>query len=83
VKNRKSVPSAASIDTPNSERSLAEQIASRRKALTVQEFSDLLSLAPTTVYDWARNGSLPCFRLGGAIRLDPKTVADWLRAQEG
>lgn len=74
---------AATTEADDAGRSLADIIQARRKALTINEFADLLSLAPTTVYDMARTGKLPCFRVGSAIRLDPKKAADWLRAHEG
>jgi excisionase family DNA binding protein len=64
-------------------RSLADTIAARRRAMKVEDLAELLGLAPTTIYDMARNGRLPSFRVGSAIRLDPKAVADWLRKAGG
>jgi excisionase family DNA binding protein len=69
----------AEMDHADQSRSLADTIGARRKALSINEFADLLSLAPTTVYEMAKSGRLPCFRIGSTIRLDPKTTADWLR----
>jgi excisionase family DNA binding protein len=73
--DQKSWPSAAPIDSPHPERSLAEQIASRRKALSVRELAELLGVAQTTIYDHARDGRLPAIRIGSAIRIDPKVAA--------
>jgi excisionase family DNA binding protein len=70
-----------SEETPDPSRSLAEIIQGRRKALKIDELADLLGVAPTTLYDMARDGWLPCMRIGSAIRLDPKAIADWLRAR--
>lgn len=63
--------------------SLAEQIASRRKALKIGELADIVGLAQTTIYDAAREGRLQSIRIGGAIRIDPKAAADWLRRHGG
>jgi excisionase family DNA binding protein len=63
------------------ERSIADTLAARKKALEVSELAEMLGLAPTTLYDMVRNGRIPSIRIGASIRLDPKITADWLRAQ--
>lgn len=60
---------------------IASQIEARRSTLTVDEFAELLNVSDKTIYKAIDRGSLPAFHIGGAIRLDPKMTADWLRRQ--
>jgi excisionase family DNA binding protein len=60
-------------------RTLVEQIAAKRSAFPLQEFADLMGLDYNTIYDMTRDGRLPAMRIGSSIRLDPKTIAEWLR----
>lgn len=62
---------------------LAEQIAARRRALTIRDLAELLGVSPTTIYDQARDGRLPAIRIGSAIRIDPKAAAEWVRRHGG
>jgi excisionase family DNA binding protein len=54
---------------------------SRRKALTVTEVSDLLSVSKQAVYEHVKRGSLPALQLGSTIRLNPRDVARWLASR--
>jgi excisionase family DNA binding protein len=60
---------------------LAEQIEKHHRALTVNELAGIIGLAPRTIRDRVANGSIPAFKIGAAIRFDPKAVATWLRGQ--
>ena len=62
--------------------SIADQIDAMDHALTVKELAPLLSLSFTTLYNRAREGSIPSYRIGGSVRFDPHIIAGWLRAQE-
>lgn len=57
---------------------LAEQLRSKRKALTVEELADLLGIAIRTVYKEVEDDHIPFFRVRTSIRFDPQQVADWL-----
>jgi excisionase family DNA binding protein len=59
---------------------LAEQLRSRKHALSVNELAEILQLDPNTVRRHIRRGHIPCFKVGGTIRFDPQQVADWLEA---
>ena len=59
--------------------SLASHIAEMRKALTVQQVAELLSMSPRTVQQWAKTGRLPAIRHGSLTRFDPIQLARWLR----
>jgi excisionase family DNA binding protein len=60
---------------------LPSRIERRRKALTVSELAELISLSPKQVYKLVQQGHLPSYRIAGSIRLDPITTAQWLRSQ--
>jgi len=61
--------------------SIAEQIEQRDGALTAEDLAQILNLPKVTVYKHARNGTIPCFRIGAVVRFDPHQVAAWLRGQ--
>lgn len=58
---------------------IIEQIASRRSAFPLQELANLTGSSYNALWDMANRGILPVMRIGGSIRLDPKTIAEWLR----
>jgi hypothetical protein len=39
-------------------------------------------VTPQHLYRLASAGLIPCFRIEGAIRLDPQEVATWLRSRQ-
>jgi len=51
-------------------------------ALTAPEFADLLGVGKTKIYDLAKRGGIPHYRVAGSIRFDPATTAAWLRQHE-
>jgi excisionase family DNA binding protein len=62
--------------------SIADRIDAMGHALTVKELAPLLNVSSTSLYNRAREGRIPSYRLGGSVRFDPHAVAEWLRAQE-
>jgi len=63
-----------------SEPSVFEQLNRRSGALRVGEVARLLGIAPVTVYKYVRQGTLPYFRVGRAVRFDGPTLARALKA---
>ena len=61
--------------------SLADQLRSKKKALTVEELADLLGVAIRTVYKEVEDDHIPFFRVRSSIRFDPHQVADWLEGK--
>ena len=55
--------------------SVIEAIASFKRALTAAELANLLAVSSDQIYALARKGVLPSFRVGNAVRFDPKAVA--------
>jgi excisionase family DNA binding protein len=62
--------------------SIIEQIEKRSSALKVGELAKLLGVTPQHIYRLASEGLIPCFRIEGAIRLDPHDVATWLKSRQ-
>jgi excisionase family DNA binding protein len=60
--------------------SLPDRIAGIHRAITAVELAGLLAVSPITVYKMAKAGRLPSFRVGTAVRFDPRVVAHWLRS---
>ena len=58
---------------------LIELFESKHSALKVADLTEPLGMDDKTIYRMAARGLIPSFRLGGAIRFDPKEIADWLR----
>jgi len=61
---------------------ILEQIEQRSSALKVNELAEMLQVTPQHIYRLASAGLIPCFRIEGAIRLDPQEVAGWLRSRQ-
>ena len=62
--------------------SIIETIEKRASALKVGELARLLDVTPQHIYRLASAGLIPCFRIEGAIRLDPHEVAMWLKSRQ-
>jgi excisionase family DNA binding protein len=59
--------------------SLPQRIEGIKRAMTANEVAAFLAVSPITVYKMAKAGRLPSFRVGTAVRFDPRVVAEWLR----
>ena len=49
--------------------------------LTSSELGQLLGFAAGTIVDWAENGTIPAFKLGGRLRFRESEVIDWVERQ--
>lgn len=43
----------------------------------VKEAAKLLDMGVTRVYEKANKGEIPCFKLGGKWKFDPKALKKW------
>jgi excisionase family DNA binding protein len=66
-------------DPANASRSLPEQLEKMAHALTAKNLAQLLQVSEVTIYKLAKAHKLPSFRIGTAVRFDPRAVAQWLR----
>ncbi len=52
-----------------------------RTLLTPDEVAQMLGIARKTVLVWAREGQLPCIRVGRFVRFDHADIDRWLERQ--
>jgi excisionase family DNA binding protein len=57
---------------------LEELIESRKSALKVEEVAQILSVSQRLVYQLVAVGEIPHFKVGSAVRFEPKALSDWL-----
>lgn len=58
-----------------------QTLESKECALKASELAKLLGVTRQHIYKMAAGGSLPSFRVGAAVRFDPKQVAEWLKVR--
>jgi excisionase family DNA binding protein len=68
-------------NSPHSPMDLPTELEQHRKALTVGELAETLSLSCRQVYSLISRGHIPSYRIAGSVRIDPHAAANWLRAQ--
>ena len=50
------------------------------KLLGVKEISQILNVKPSTLYQWAELGQIPCIKLNGALRFDMDDINKWINS---
>ena len=50
------------------------------KLITIKEVSEFLNVKPSTLYQWAELGQIPCIKLNGALRFDFEDVLNWIKS---
>ena len=48
------------------------------KLIGVKEVSEFLNVKPSTVYQWAELGQIPCLKLNGCLRFDIEDIKRWI-----
>ena len=51
------------------------------RLLTARQLAGLLGFSPSTIQDWAEDGKLPAFKLGGRLRFRESEVLTWLEGR--
>ena len=73
---------AAAIDTAALRETIADEIPrSPEDWLTTQDAADILKVHPATIRRWGANGTIPCIKSSGGIRLFPRVVVERLCAE--
>lgn len=49
--------------------------------MTADEVAQLLTVAPATVYEWARTGTLPALRRGRVVRFRRWEIEAWIAGE--
>jgi excisionase family DNA binding protein len=57
---------------------ILQTLESKDHALKAGELAKLLGVTRQHIYKMAAASVIPCFRIGTAVRFDPKQVAEWL-----
>jgi excisionase family DNA binding protein len=55
-----------------------QMLETKEHALRAGELAKLLGVTRQHIYKMAAAGAIPSFRIGAAVRFDPKQVAEWL-----
>ncbi|MCX6822353.1 MAG: helix-turn-helix domain-containing protein [Candidatus Aenigmarchaeota archaeon] len=50
------------------------------KLVDVKEIAQILNVKPSTVYQWAELGQIPCIKLNGSIRFDIEDITNWIKS---
>jgi excisionase family DNA binding protein len=50
------------------------------KLITIKEVSEIISVKPSTLYQWAELGQIPCIKINGALRFDTEDVLNWIKS---
>jgi len=58
------------------------------RLLNVKQVAEILNAKPSTIYQWAESGLVPCFKLNGLLRFSEDDIIAWIkscknRPQEG
>ncbi|MCL5024460.1 MAG: helix-turn-helix domain-containing protein [Nitrospirae bacterium] len=49
------------------------------KLLSIKELSEIIKVKPSTLYQWAELGQIPCLKMNGCLRFDLDEIQTWLR----
>ncbi|KPJ57908.1 MAG: hypothetical protein AMS16_00450 [Planctomycetes bacterium DG_58] len=60
----------------------AEERREVKRFLNVKQLSELLAIAPTTIYQWVREERIPYHRLGRLVRFAEDDIDSWLRKRQ-
>ena len=58
-------------------KSLADKFREFDRVLSASDVESVMSLPIKTVYDWAKSGRIPSFKMGAKVCFDPFQLADW------
>ena len=60
----------------------AEKPAKASKLMTLPEVAEHLRIGQRTAYAWAKDGTLPAFKVGGTWRFERKDIDRWVQVQK-
>jgi len=48
------------------------------KLVDIKEIAQMLNVKPSTVYQWAELGQIPCLKINGCLRFDIEDITHWI-----
>ena len=72
-------PAVAGMDSLAVSPNIVVLIESRAEAWSARELAKLIGCTGKHIYAMAKSGRMPHLRIGGMVRFDPATTAEWLR----
>lgn len=48
--------------------------------LTVKEVAERIKAKPSTIYAWAEQRMIPCFKINGLLRFSEDEVIEWIKS---
>jgi excisionase family DNA binding protein len=52
----------------------------KMKLITIKQVSEMINVKPSTLYQWAELGQIPCIKINGALRFDIEDVLNWIKS---
>ena len=50
------------------------------KLIDVKALSEVINVKPSTLYQWAELGQIPCLKLNGCLRFDLDEILGWIKS---
>jgi excisionase family DNA binding protein len=50
------------------------------KFFSAKDIAEMLNVKPSTVYQWAELGQIPCIKLNGCLRFDLEDILSWVKS---
>ena len=50
------------------------------KLVGVKKIAEFLNVKPSTLYQWAELGQIPCYKLNGSLRFDMEDIMNWIKS---
>ena len=50
------------------------------KLVGIKEVAEFLHVKPSTLYQWAELGQIPCIKLNGCLRFDMEDIMNWIKS---
>ena len=63
-------------------KTVCETLRSMKRMLTASQLAELLGFHLKYIYEIAREGYIPSYRVRGAVRFDPHEIAVWLEERK-
>lgn len=70
------------MEWPEKHETIIEIIERKKGAWTAEQLSELVGCTPAHLYQLAKQGRMPSYRIGMMVRFDPVLTAAWLRSKQ-